>query len=109
MCTALEYWAAASQCLTQHPVQATEDPTPPSVLWVHCLPVSPQNLQTQQQEANAPTWSAQVYASDDKQEVDLAHIVGKCSVLPAGSELPGALAVEQAWSNGLCGRSGMVF
>ena len=37
---------------------------------------------------------AQVYVSDDKQEVDLAHIVGKCSVLPAGSALPGALDVE---------------
>ncbi len=46
-------------------------------------------------------WFAQVYASDDKQEVDLAHIVGKCSVLPAGSELPGALAVEQAFPMGV--------
>ena len=48
---------------------------------------------------NAPMWLimvSQVYASDDKQEVELAHIVGKCSIMPAGSALPGVLAFEHA-------------
>ena len=33
-----------------------------------------------------------MYASDDKHAVELAHVVGKCSVLPAGSDLPGAVS-----------------
>ena len=35
--------------------------------------------------------AVQVYASDDKHTVELAQVIGKCSVLPAGSDLPGAV------------------